>query len=143
MIRIGVVQHFAEWAHGSYLSIQQPPKRYRIINIPALVEQVGFNDITRMQQRLRQWLNEELAMNNSIRKKAWSESLTVGGKGFVENVHILLGKKATNRKITEMLERHALGEQTARYNTIFGAKNRGLSSDNRFLWDGLSLKPIR
>jgi putative transposase len=138
-----VVQHFAEWAHGSYLDIQQPPKRYRIINIPALVEQVGFNDITRMQQRLRQWLNEELTMYNSIRKKAWSESLTVGGKGFVENVHILLCTKATNRKVIEMEERHALGEQTARYNTVFGAKNRGLSSENRFLWDSFSLKPIR
>jgi putative transposase len=69
IIRTGVVQHHAEWAHGSYLDIQQPPKRYRIINISALVEQVGFNDITRMQQRLRQWLNEELTMNNSIRKK--------------------------------------------------------------------------
>jgi hypothetical protein len=81
-------------------------------------------------------------MYNSIRKKAWSESLTVGGKGFVENVHILLGTKATNRKVIEMVERHALGEQTARYNTVFGAKNRGLSSENRFLWDGFSLKPI-
>jgi hypothetical protein len=70
------------------------------------------------------------------------ESLTVGSEGFVKNVHILLGTKATNRKITEMLERHALGEQTDRYNTVFGAKKKGLSSDNRFLWDGLSLKPI-
>ena len=107
-----------------------------------MVEQVGFNDITRIQQRLRQWLNEELTMNNSIRKKAWTKSLTAGIKSFVENVHILLGTKATNRKITEMVERHALGEQTDRYNTVFGAKNRGLSSDNRLLWDGLSLKPI-
>jgi hypothetical protein len=81
-------------------------------------------------------------MNNSIRDKAWSESLAVGSEGFVDNVHILLGTKATNRKITEMLERHALGEQTARYNTVFGAKNGGLSSDNRCLSDGLSLKPI-
>jgi putative transposase len=117
-----VVQHFAEWAHGSYLDIQQPPKRYRIINIPALVEQVGFNDITRIQQRLCQWLNEELTMNNSIWKKAWTKSLTAGIKSFVENVHILLGTKATDRKITEMIEKHALGEQTNRYNTVLAPK---------------------
>jgi RNA:NAD 2'-phosphotransferase (TPT1/KptA family) len=49
-------------------------------------------------------------MNNSIRDTAWSENLAVGSEGFVENVHILLGTKATNRKITEMLERHALGK---------------------------------
>ena len=29
--------------------------------------------------------------------------------------------------MTEMEERHALGEQSARYNPVFGAKNRGLS----------------
>ncbi len=41
-----------------------------------------------------------------------------------------------------MEERHALGEHSALYNTVFSAKNGGLSSDNRSLSDGLSLRPI-
>ncbi|MFT5656483.1 MAG: hypothetical protein ACI9XU_002211 [Arenicella sp.] len=41
-----------------------------------------------------------------------------------------------------MVEKHALREQSTRYNTAFGPKNGGLSSDSRCFWDGLSLKPI-
>jgi putative transposase len=70
MVRAGVVQHPDEWADGGYREIQQPPKRYRIINIPTLIELGGFNYIATMQQQLRQWLNEELAINNSMRDKA-------------------------------------------------------------------------
>jgi putative transposase len=137
MVRAGVVQHPGEWAHGGYREIQQPPKRYRIINIPALMELGGFNDIATMQQQLRQWLNEELVINNSMRDKAWSESLAVGSQGFVENVQTLLGTKATNRKVTEMVDKHALREQSARYNIVSGAENIGLRLDNRLLWDDL------
>ena len=57
-----------------------------------------FNDIETMQQQLRQWLFEELAINNSIRNKAWSESLAVGSEGFVEKA--------------EMVDTHALREQS-------------------------------
>ncbi len=54
MVRAGVVRHPAKWAHGGYREIQQPPKRYRIIDIPALMELGGFNDIATMQQQHRQ-----------------------------------------------------------------------------------------
>ena len=54
MVRAGVVRHPAKWAHGGYREIQQPPKRYRIIDIPALMEPGGFNDIATMQQQHRQ-----------------------------------------------------------------------------------------
>jgi putative transposase len=57
MVRADVVKHPAEWAHGGYREIQQPPKRYRIIDIPALMDLGGFNSIATMQQQLRQWLN--------------------------------------------------------------------------------------
>jgi hypothetical protein len=42
------MQHPAEWANSGYRDIQQPTKRYRIINIPVLMELGGFNDIARM-----------------------------------------------------------------------------------------------
>ena len=137
MVRAGVVQHPEEWAHGGYWEIQQPPKRYRIIDIPALMELGGFNDIATMQQQLRQWVNEELAINNSTRDKAWSESLAVGSEGFVDKVQTLLGTKATNRKVTEMAGKHALREQSESYNIVSSAKNTALRLDNRFLWDYL------
>jgi hypothetical protein len=69
-----------------------------------------------MQQQLRQWLNEELKINNSMRDKTWSESLAEGSEGFVEQVRTLLGTKAAIRKVTEMVDKHALGEQSVHYN---------------------------
>ena len=101
------------------------------------MEPGGFIDIATMQQQLRQWLNEELAINNSMRDKAWSESLAVGSEGFVEKVQTLPGTRATNRKVTEMVDKHALGEQSARYNIVSSAKNTGLRLDNRLFWDDL------
>lgn len=137
MVRVGVVRHPAKWAHGGYRETQQPPKRYRIIDIPALMELGGFNDIATMQQQHRQWLSEELAINNSMRDKAWSESLAVGSEGFVEKVRTLIGIRATNRKVVEMGDKHALREQSAGYNIVSGAENIGLSLDNRLLWNDL------
>jgi putative transposase len=137
MVRASVVEHPAEWAHGGYREIQHPPKRYRIIDIPALMELGRFNDIETMQQQLRQWLNEELEINNSMRDKAWSESLAVGSERFVEKIQTLLDTKATNRKVTEMADKHALREQSASYNIASSTENTSLRLDNRFLWDDL------
>ena len=69
MVRAGVVKHPAEWVHGGYREIQQPPRRYRIIDTPVLMDLGGFNDIATMQQQLRQWWIEELTINNSVRDK--------------------------------------------------------------------------
>jgi putative transposase len=131
MVRASVVKHPAEWVHGGYWEIQQPPKGYRIINIPALMDFGGFNDIATMQQQLRQWWIEELTINHSVQDKTWSESLAVGSEDFVEKVQTLLNTKATNREVTEMAGKHALREQSARYNSDFGTKDTGLRLNNR------------
>ena len=36
MVRTGVVNHPGEWAHGGYREIQEPAKRYGIIDLPGL-----------------------------------------------------------------------------------------------------------
>jgi putative transposase len=122
---------------GGYWEIQQSPKRYRIIDIPALMELGRFNEIETMQLQFREWLTEELAINNSMRDKVWSASLAVGSEGFVENIQTLLGTKANNRKIKELVAKHALREQSASYNIVFSAENTGLRLNNRHFWDYL------
>jgi hypothetical protein len=79
---------------------------------------------------------------NSVRDKTWSESLAVGSEDFVEKVKTLLKTKATNREVTEMGDKHALREQSARYNSDFGAKNTGLRLNNRHFWDDLYVKSM-
>ena len=72
-----------------------------------------------------------------MRDKTWSESLTAGSEGCVEKVQPLPDTKATNRKVTEMVDKHAPGEQSARYNIVSGAENTGLKLNNSHLWDDL------
>jgi hypothetical protein len=55
----------------------------------------------------------------------------LGSEDFVEKVQTLLNTKATNKEVTEMGDKHALREQSARYNSDFGAKNTGLRLNNR------------
>jgi len=83
-----------------------------------------------MQQQLWQWLIEELTINNSVRDETWSEIVTVGSEDFVEKVQTLLNTKATNKEVTEMSDKHALREQSARYNSDYGAKNTSLMLNN-------------
>jgi hypothetical protein len=72
-----------------------------------------------------------------VRDKTWSEGLAVGSEDFVEKVQTLPNTKATNREVTEIADKHALREQTARYNSDFGAKNTGLRLNNRHFCDDL------
>ena len=135
MVRAGVVTHPASWPHGGYQDIQQPRNRYRIIDLSSLMELTGCNDIRNLQQQHRQWLSDELEINNSTRDIAWTESLAVGSETFVDEVQALLGSKARNRKVTVSGEKHILRETAARYNANFDTENSGLNKHNRLLWD--------
>ena len=95
----------------------------------------GCNDIRNLQQQHRQWLSDELVINNSTRDIAWTESLAVGSEIFVDEVQALLGSKARNRKVTVSGEKHILRETAARYNANFDTENSGLNKHNRLLWD--------
>jgi putative transposase len=101
------------------------------------MEPGGFINIAAIQQQLRQWLIEELTINNSVRDKTWSESLAVGSEDFVEKVKTLLNTKATYREVIEMADKHALREQSARYISDLGAKNIGIRLNNRHFLDDL------
>jgi hypothetical protein len=93
-----------------------------------------------MQQQLRQWLNEELKINNSMQDKTWSESLAAGSEGFVVQVRTLLGTKSANRKVTEIVDKHALGEQSVHYNIDSGTENTGLRFNVRVGADDLLIQ---
>lgn len=135
MVRAGVVKHPSAWQHGGYQEIQHPRKRYRIIDIPALLELAGCNDIQLLQHRHDQWLSKELAKDTPTRDTAWTNSLAVGSEVFVTEVQKLLGIRANNRKISAICGKHILRETPARYNATIGFNNGSLNSDNQLLWN--------
>lgn len=66
------------------------------------------------------------------REPAWSETVAVGGREFVERVKDELGFKALGRKIHERLKpgMNALREPDCAYSHDFGLKNGHLSGKN-------------
>jgi REP-associated tyrosine transposase len=45
MVRAVVVDHPVKWEHSGYHEIQQPPKRYAVIDLPGLVALCGFSKL--------------------------------------------------------------------------------------------------
>jgi hypothetical protein len=45
MMRAGVVTHLSDWAHSGYREIQNPPKRYGMIDLRGLSPLCGFSVI--------------------------------------------------------------------------------------------------
>ena len=94
MVRADVVRHPHDWAHSGYREIQNPPRRYCIINLTELTALCGFANISTFQQAHHAWVRTALAEGRSQRDVRWSEALAVGGQNFVERVQMALGASA-------------------------------------------------
>jgi putative transposase len=100
MVRAGVVKHPAEWPFGGYCEIQQPPKRYKLIDQEALVKKCGGSGGTEeFRQTYKNWVNESLNDRPAKREPVWSESIAVGSERFIETIMKKLGYLANGRKI--------------------------------------------
>ena len=86
MVRAGVVDHPIKWVNSGYHEIQQPPKRYRVIDLPGLFGLSGFSKLADFQQAHRQWVEIALRGELSVRDARWSEGVPVGSLAFVETV---------------------------------------------------------
>jgi putative transposase len=82
MIRAGVVSHPSNWPHSSYREVQNPPKRYGIIDLPELSSLCGFNGVTDFQQAHREWVTEALSRESLVREGNWSEAIAFGNFKF-------------------------------------------------------------
>jgi len=79
-VRAGVVTRPESWAHSCYHQIQNPPSRYRIIDLAAIAELCGFFSTQELQQTHRHWVSGALAEDRAVRQALWSESIAVGSK---------------------------------------------------------------
>ncbi len=110
MVRAGIVKHPSSWSQGGYQEIQCPPKRYRIIDIPSLQSLLSIDDIQTLQQQHRQWVEDEIKLNNASRDVLWTESLAVGNDVFVNHIQGLLGVKANHRAVKAKGDKHVIRE---------------------------------
>ena len=129
MVRAGVVRHPSNWAHSGYREIQNPPKRYRIIDLPELSSLCG-NGVKDFQRAHREWVTQALSRESVVREGNWSEAIAVGNLNFVEKVKSELGSKAAHREVTQLEGTYVLREEGEAYGCNFGGKNEPLRLKN-------------
>ncbi len=134
MVRTGVVSHPSEWRWSGYNEIQNPKKRYSIINYRRLTELLGINSLDSLKKYHGKWVEESLKKNRQARQEKWSQSIAVGSKEYVENIKDKLGVRAIHRKIHENNSSFELREDQTPYTADFNTENGRLSQDNTCFW---------
>jgi putative transposase len=130
MVRAGVVKHPCEWAESGYGELQNPPKRYAVIDTSALLALTDFHDLTHFQYEHTSWVHASLGSEGHRRDACWSESLAVGSREFVTLMRANLGGKACARQVTEQEDTFTLREPRASYGYDFDREMGVLSPGN-------------
>lgn len=115
MVRAGAVQHPSEWDVCGYREIQNPSARYRIIDHPALMNLLRIRDFQQLQHMHRNWIEEALKAEPSVRDERWSRSLAIGRRQFVAQFQADLGMAALHRVIERHGDSHTLRDTAAPY----------------------------
>jgi putative transposase len=143
MVRAGVVDHPQRWPFCGYNEIQDPPRRYRIIDLDSLVRLMGCTDLQDFQATHKRWVEQTLQPDKPQRQKHWTESIAVGSKSFIEEVKNSLGFRAKGRSITSRTDHYELRENIYNFgNTTLSGSDLSKRSDsdanNSFVWSDVS-----
>lgn len=122
MVRAGAVSHPAEWAYGGYHEIQGSRKRYTIVDRAALAALLDL-DLADLAPTHREWVEVALRERRTSREAYWSESVAVGGRGFLERVQESLGHRGRHRQIEQSDDTLFLREPPTPYGLTFVAEN--------------------
>ncbi|MCP4021114.1 MAG: hypothetical protein GY729_04675 [Desulfobacteraceae bacterium] len=134
MVRTGVVSHPSEWRWSGYNEIQNPKKRYAIINYRRLTELLGVESFDSLKEVHGQWVEESLKKNKLAREEKWTQSIAVGNREYVENIKNKLGVRAIHRQTHENNGNFELREDQTPYTADFDTENVRLSQENIYFW---------
>ena len=142
MVRAGVVDHPGNWPFCGYNEIQDPPTRYRIIDLDSLAGLTGCTDLLDLQTNHKRWVQASLQANDTSRQAHWTESIATGSKSFVEKVKNSLGFKAKGKSITGDNHQYQLREIVAEFGNS-GLKRFNFNTtansesdfNNTFFWE--------
>lgn len=134
MVRAGRVRHPAGWIEGGYREIQNPPRRYALIDLKELSVLCGFAKVDEFQQEHRRWVEEALMREAHRRDERWSESVAVGSEAFVEEIKRELGIAVRHREVDGADGMWVLREARGAYRGDFGGKIGALRQENTVPW---------
>ena len=129
MVRAGVVSHPGEWKESGYEEIQNPPRRYGMVNVPALMNLLGLDELKKLQEARAEWIESQRGKVNQ-RDATWTEAVGTGSREFVEEVKEKLGMRAKARTVRPQNEGFVLKETTAPYRHLFDGKKVPLREEN-------------
>lgn len=135
MVRTGVVKHPSEWPFSGYNEIQNPARRYSIIDQKNLHRKCGARDPEQFRREYKRWVEEAANNGKAVKEPIWSESIAVGSKRFVEEIKGKLGIKAMGRKVVKNNESYTRKEPQVPYSTLFTPEKAALSLNNTYLWN--------
>jgi REP-associated tyrosine transposase len=138
MARAGTVSHPLEWEFFGYNEIQNPRKRYALINYKKLTELLHSKSMEDFKDTYNRWIDETLRIDRHVRDSKWTHSVAVGGKEFVEKTKDRLGYRVEGRKIVKSHEDYQLREQPASYIAISGHKKIAWSDPHSTMQDSNS-----
>ena len=121
MVRAGRVSNPADWDVSGFHEIQQPAVRKGIVDHAALCDLLNLPSVEHLSQTHVEWLNAELAA--STRHTAWTESLAVGDKKFLETFRRDQGISCRNRSIVVDDDFQYLRDDSATYLLFSTSKN--------------------
>ncbi|MEA3411768.1 MAG: transposase, partial [Pseudomonadota bacterium] len=95
----------------------------------------GIRSDEQLRKEHRQWVEESISNGGNVRQPAWTESIAVGSKDFVDGIREKLQPRITDRQVRGAGDHYELREQSTAYNNHFEPKNRHLSAENAYYLD--------
>jgi hypothetical protein len=135
MVRAGVVTHPSKWPFGGYNEIQNPRKKYSLIDYESLMGILGIGKMEEMKESHRGWVEEALAERGQGCQPRWTESIAVGSEGFVEQTKAALGIKAVGWEVIGGDGVYEFREPGIPYSLDSTDENGDLRQKNTYFWD--------
>lgn len=134
MVRAGVVDYPSGWKFCGFNEIRNIPRRKSLLDYDSLIQLFGAKDISSLQRKHRELIEETLSKKDFARQAKWTESIAVGRREFIEKIKTRLRVRAKGREVVGSLGGFELREDGYLYCPIFEAKNADLRLDNRVNW---------
>jgi putative transposase len=135
MVRAGVVTHPSEWPFCGYQEIQNPRRRYSVIDDDGLMSLLDIKNRDDLKRIYKDWVEEALEKKSWERQPRWSESIAVGNEAFVRETKEKLGIRAIGREVIGADGSYELRDPEIPYKAVFGPPNDDLREENGFFWE--------
>ncbi len=132
MVRAGVVNHPQQWDYGGYSAFYSPPRRYRLVDIKAVLALTGMRSLEEFQQN-HQALIRKALYQPFQRQERWTKALALGSRSFVESF-AQQARPSPKRRMLVTEEGFEIREDAPVFGKI-PIEDKVLWGNNTFLWD--------